>query len=140
MVIRKRKGPQGKKTKGFKSKFESLFAQNLKKSKIPFEYETIKVKYVKEHTYCLDFSLSNGKILIETKGYFTAADRQKMLDVKKAHPELDIRLVFMANQKIHKLSDTRYGDWCDKHGFKWTVSKEGKLPDEWKKELRKADK
>lgn len=128
---------RAKKTKGFKSRFEELFASNMARNGIECEYEKLKIKYFKEHVYKLDFSLNSDTMLIETKGYFKAEDRQKLLDVKKNNPELDIRLVFMADQKLHKLSKTRYSDWCIKHGFKYTVSKEGNLPNDWLKELKK---
>ena len=129
-----------KRTKKFKSKFEEAFANHLEKQGIAYDYEKLVVKYLREHTYKLDFLIESGKILIETKGYFTAADRQKMLDVKKHNPELDIRLIFMANQKLHRLSNTRYSDWCDKHGFKYAFSKEGHMPKEWLAELKNITK
>jgi hypothetical protein len=114
-----------------------LFAKNLGKQDIDFDYEGTKLKYIKEHQYSLDFSLESGKILIETKGYFKASDRQKMLDLKKQHPDKDIRFIFMGNNKLHKLSETRYGDWATKHGFKWCVSPKAELPKEWLEELKK---
>lgn len=71
-------------------------------------------------------------IYIETKGRFTAADRNKMLLVKQAWPDLDIRMVFMADNKISKWSETRYSDWCKKHGFPYAFKD---VPDDWIKEL-----
>lgn len=135
MAKQKKKSSQKPK---YKSGFEANFGAALEKLGIPFGYEAKKVKYVKEHTYNVDFTLESG-ILIETKGYFKAIDRTKMLAVKKLNPELDIRLIFMGNNKIHKLSTTRYGDWCDKHGFKWAISKDGSVPKEWLKELLKNE-
>lgn len=119
----------------YKSKFETSFAALLKSLKIPFVYEALKLKYkvpVKNRTYTPDFQI--GNTYIETKGYFDAEDRAKLLLVKEQHPELDIRLVFMnANTKIHKKSTTTYGDWATKHGFKWSHKT---LPEEWIKELK----
>jgi Phage endonuclease I len=79
-----------------------------------------------ERTYTPDFAI--GTILIETKGRFTSADRSKMLAVKAAHLELDIRLLFMRDQPIRKGSKTRYSDWCVKHGFQYAI---GAVPPEW---------
>ena len=124
-----------KKTSKFRSAFEALFAANLTKHKIDFGYEVDTLVYVKEHKYKVDFSLECD-ILVETKGYFTAADREKMLGVRKANPTLDIRLVFMKDQKIHKLSKTKYSDWCEKHGFKYIISPKGEIPDEWIREIK----
>jgi hypothetical protein len=67
--------------------------------------------------------------MIETKGYFTAADRAKHLAIKKQMPKIEIRFVFMnAKNKLNKNSSTTYADWCDRHGFKWA---EGSVPDSW---------
>ena len=67
---------------------------------ISYEYEEHKVKYTvpeRQATYTPDFYVTtrSGKlIIIETKGRFVTADRQKMLLVKEQHPDLDIRFVF----------------------------------------------
>ena len=95
------------------------------------DYESEKLKYVTEHTYMPDFviTLSSGrKIYIEAKGYFRASDRSKLVAVREAHPEKDIRLVFQNNGKLHKLSPTRYADWADKHSFQYAV---GSIPKDW---------
>jgi len=52
-----------------------------------------------------------------------------MLAVKDAHPHLDIRFVFQRNNTISKNSKTTYGDWADKHGFKWCVFPN--IPPDW---------
>ena len=53
-------------------------------------------------------------IIIETKGRFVTADRQKMLLVKEQYPDLDIRFVFSnPNSRISKKSKTTYA-----HGAK----------------------
>lgn len=130
---------RSKKIPKFRSNFELKLATNLKNQGIPFDFESVTLKYFKEHKYKLDFSIQSGKLLVESKGYFTAADRQKMLDVKKENPELDIRLLFMKDQKIHKLSKTRYSDWCKKYGFKYAVSEDAILPVDWLKELKEED-
>ena len=76
----------------------------------------------------IDFTLPNG-ILVETKGRWVAEDRKKHLLIKKQHPELDIRIVFMSGKtKIRKGSKTTYGDWCDKHGIPWA---EKIIPTSW---------
>jgi len=64
--------------------------------------------------------LENG-VIIETKGRFTAADRRKMDAIKEHHPDLDIKMLFMRNNKIHKRSETYYSDWCVAHGYDWAI-------------------
>ena len=84
----------------------------------------------KKRTYLVDFTLPNG-ILVEAKGRWTTEDRAKHLLIKKQHPELDIRILFMsAKTKIRKGSKTTYGDFCDKHGIIWA---EKDLPKSWLK-------
>ena len=116
---------------GFRSGLEEKVADQLKKSGVRFEYETTKIKYVVPeslHTYTPDFVFPNG-LIVETKGYWDAADRKKHLLIKQQHPNLDIRFVFSnANTKIRKGSKTSYANWCDKHGFLWA---EKEIPKSW---------
>lgn len=57
-------------------------------------------------------------LVIETKGRFVTADRQKHLLIKEQHPLIEVRFVFQnSRQKISKKSKTTYADWCGKHGF-----------------------
>ena len=116
---------------GYRSGFEHKVSDQLKENKIKFEYETTVIPYIKpetKHTYTIDFTLPNG-ILVETKGRWVAEDRKKHLLIKKQHPELDIRIVFMSGKtKIRKGSKTTYGDWCDKHGIPWA---EKQIPSDW---------
>jgi|TARA_R100001163_G_C5027414_1_gene168599 hypothetical protein len=116
---------------GYRSGFEHKVADQLTENKIKFEYETTVIDYIKpqtNHTYTIDFTLPNG-ILVETKGRWVAEDRKKHLLIKKQHPELDIRIVFMSGRtKIRKGSKTTYGDWCDKNGIVWA---EKQIPEDW---------
>ena len=85
-------------------------------------YEKLKIEWedLKYRTYTPDFELDNG-IIIETKGIFNAADRRKHLEIQRQHPKLDIRFVFSnSNSRLYKGSKSRYSDWCNKYGFKWS--------------------
>jgi len=128
-TIRRKTKRISKPTGKFRSRFESKLAGELELNGIPVEYETVKLSYQpKPKTYTPDFPLPNG-ILIEAKGYFTAADRKKALLVREANPDKDVRFVFQnANNRINKRSKTRYRDWCDKHGFLWA---NGRIPLDW---------
>ena len=116
---------------GFKSGLEENISQQIESKGIKVEYETEQVSYIipaSEHTYHPDFKLPNG-IRVETKGRFVLADRKKHLLVKEQNPNLDIRFVFSnSKNKINKKSKTTYGDWCDKHGFKYA---DKEIPDSW---------
>jgi hypothetical protein len=123
---------------GWRSGLEEKVANALTEAGIPFTYEQTKVKYIKpasEHQYTPDFVLDNG-IIIETKGLFTAIDRQKHMLVKRQHPHLDIRFIFSnSRQKISKKSRTTYADWCRKNGF---LFDDKEIPIDWIKEQRKS--
>jgi len=134
----------------YKSSFERGIAINLTKRGIPFEYESISLKYYLkpkgkkgkchecgstqisiEHTYIPDFII--GNLVIEAKGYFDSKTRSKMISVKKANPTLDIRMLFMFDNWVTKLKKQRYSDWCNKNGFVYAIMV---VPDEWLKYYR----
>lgn len=128
-------GGWAKKTQaGFRSGLEERVAQELLEQGVPFEYETEIIEYTKPEKkakYRPDFHLPNG-IIVETKGRFLTADRQKHLLIKAQRPDLDIRFVFSNSKtKISKKSKTTYGMWCEKNGFKYA---DGSIPIEWLKE------
>ncbi len=81
---------------GWRSGLEKAVAVSLNNRGVSYEYEQHKLKYLvpeRQATYTPDFYVTtkSGKlIIIETKGRFVTADRQKMLLVKEQHPALDI--------------------------------------------------
>ena len=112
--MRKKRKKRSSPTSKYRSGFEQTLANQLQRSGVAFEYETLKLEYRKVATYTPDFILPNG-IIIEAKGVWTVEDRTKHLLVREQHPHLDIRLVFMnASNKIRKGSDTTYARWCEK--------------------------
>lgn len=123
---------------GFRSGLEESIAKKLTSQGVSFTFEELVLLYTKpqrESKYTPDFVLSNG-IIIESKGRFVTADRQKHILVKAQHPDKDIRFVFSnSRSRITKLSATTYGDWCNKHGFKYS---DREIPIEWTKEKQKV--
>ena len=117
---------------GFRSGLEEAIASELDTKQIEYKFEKLKLSYVKPqkiHTYTPDFYLIKNNIYIETKGYFTSQDRQKMRLIKEQHPDLDIRIIFSNSKtKISKKSNTTYGMWCDKYGFKYA---DRHVPEGW---------
>lgn len=122
---------------GFRSGLEESIAKKLTSQGVSFTFEELVLLYTKpqrESKYTPDFVLSNN-IIIESKGRFVTADRQKHILVKAQHPDKDIRFVFSnSRSRITKLSSTTYGDWCNKHGFKYS---DREIPIEWTKEPKK---
>jgi len=113
----------------YKSSLERYNARWLEENGTEFEYETLKLPYVKKHIYKPDFILKNG-IIVETKGKFTGEDRAKHLAVRKEHPHLDIRFVFARDNYMTKKHVGRYSDWCNKYGFIYALER---IPEEWMK-------
>lgn len=105
---------------GWRSGLEDKVGAFLSREDIDFEYEETVLPYEvpsRPAKYTPDFVLPNG-IIIETKGRWVTADRQKMALIKEQHPDLDIRMVFSrSTTRISKTSKTTYGMWCEKHGF-----------------------
>lgn len=122
---------------GFRSGLEEEIAKKLTLKGVSFSFEELVINYTKPSRvskYTPDFELPNG-IIIESKGRFVTADRQKHLLVKAQNPEYDIRFVFSnSRSRISKKSATTYGMWCVKHGFKFS---DREIPDAWIKENKK---
>ena len=121
---------------GYRSGLEVKLSDYLKKLRIDFGYECIKIEWedLAYRTYTPDFILFNG-LIIETKGMFTAADRRKHLAIKKQHPSLDIRFVFEnSRRKLRKGAKSSYAEWCIRYGFKYY---DRIIPEEWLKEKGK---
>jgi hypothetical protein len=133
---------------GRRSKFEDTIAEDLDERGIKYTYETWSYEYdeplrknlarcsecgsrslLRTGWYTPDFFLENGTI-IETKGRFTAADRRKMVAIQRGHPNLDIKMLFMRDNKIHKRSDTYYSDWCMENNYDFSI---GEVKEEWLK-------
>ena len=109
-----------KKTSKYRSKLEERLATLLTTLGISYEYESEKVSYTIQHHYTPDFVLPNHTYL-EAKGYWDAADRRKLLAVKKDNPDMDLRMVFQSPYNtISKKSKTTYAMWCEKHNIPWT--------------------
>jgi hypothetical protein len=106
---------------GYRSGLEDDVQCQLRASGLPVIYEEMFIpwKLEKSCKYTPDFILPNG-IIVETKGRFVTADRQKHLYIKRQFPELDIRFVFSRSKsKISKTSKTTYAKWCDTKGFQF---------------------
>lgn len=122
--------------KTLRSGFEVKTAKFLESNNVRYEYEEDVLSYVVPesiHKYKPDFRLPNG-IYVECKGRFTPADRKKMSLVIEQNPDLDIRLLFMVNNKLSRTSKTTYVDWCMKRNIKCHVSSKGEIPLAWLKE------
>lgn len=131
---RKRTAAEVGRTLGFRSGLEEKVAEQLRLAGVDFEYELHKIGYevpARTAKYTPDFILSNG-IVVETKGRFVTADRQKHLLLKKQHPDLDLRFVFSNSKaRISKTSKTTYAKWCEDKGFQYA---DKLIPQAWIKE------
>lgn len=128
---------------GFRSGLEEENARRLEELGIRFSYEEENIEYQKPARFArytpdfvirenLDGTPRKKPLIIETKGRFLTADRQKHILIKDQYPELDIRFVFNnPNARISKTSKTTYAMWCQKHGFRFA---KGSIPPEWLQE------
>jgi hypothetical protein len=120
---------KNKKPTKFRSGLEEKVADLLEGLGVSYQYESEKLSYTIEHNYTPDFLLPNY-VYLETKGYWDAADRRKVLAVKRANPDIDLRMVFQSPfNKISKKSKTTYAQWCDRHNIPWTAYHD--IPLEW---------
>lgn len=131
--------------KPLRSGLEREIHDQLEEAGVGFEYEPEKLEYRKRvvrgickcgseyvyqrRYYIPDFVLANG-IRIEVKGRLTSADRSKLLAVQAQHPNLDLRMVFGANNKIHKEKQKRYSDWASENKIKFCIKQ---IPESWLK-------
>lgn len=112
----------------YKSGFERTLAANLSGRRIKFRYESKQVPYVLERTYNPDFEMVDYGFFIEAKGLLDRDSKAKMVAVKRQHPDLDIRFVFMNADKKIPGSKQTHGEWATKNGFVWA---NGEIPEEW---------
>jgi hypothetical protein len=128
----------------YASKFEVEVAKQLYSAKMKFTYETTSYYYeepvssglctecgskdtVTTHWYTPDFFLDNG-VIIESKGKLDMATRKKLKAIKNSNPDLELKLLFMRNNRINRGSKTYYEDWARKQGFDCTTKT---IPKEW---------
>lgn len=113
---------------GYKSGFERTLAANLSSRGIKYRYESTKLPYVLHREYNPDFEMVDHGFFIEAKGLLDRESKAKMLAVKAAHPDIDIRFVFMhANKRIPGTKQT-HAQWAERNGFPWA---EQVAPQEW---------
>ena len=113
----------------YRSNLEKDIANLLEGLGVSFQYESEKLSYTIEHNYTPDFVLPNY-VYLEAKGYWDAADRRKVLAVKRDNPDIDLRMVFQSPYNtISKKSKTTYAQWCEKHDIPSTSYHD--IPLEW---------
>ena len=118
--------------KGYRSGLEDKVCGALEDAGVPYSYEEFKITYevpARLAKYMPDIRLLRNGIIVETKGQFVTADRQKHKLIKEQHPELDIRFVFSNSRtRISKQSKTTYAMWCETHGFLYA---DRSIPQSW---------
>lgn len=106
---------------GWRSGLEEAIGEQLDTAQVRYAYEELVIPFTqpqKPRKYTPDYVLLANGIIVESKGRFVTADRQKHLLVKAQHPDLDIRFVFSnSRQRISKQSPTTYGTWASQKGF-----------------------
>lgn len=129
---RKQRNQTLKQQNQVRNKFEGKLKEQLEENNIDYMYESFKVEYTLTKNYLPDFAIKANNIIIEAKGVFDSDDRRKHLAIKEQHPDLDIRFVFLRDNKLKRGAKMSYSDWCEYHGFKYAI---GEIPEEWLQEL-----
>jgi hypothetical protein len=103
--------------------FEKKLDLQLKRSKVSYEYEPCRIPYLIAGHYTPDWRVRtpNGYLFIEGKGYFRPEAKRKLIAVKRANPNIDLRIVFYSSIK----SNIR---WAERHGFRYAI---GSIPKDW---------
>jgi hypothetical protein len=121
--------------------FRSFAEQNLAdwfdRNGVKYEYETRRYSYVsrikggvcekcgepavQNRVYTLDFWLPDYDFGVEVKGRLPSNERKKYRDIKKCNENLDLRFLFLANNKLEKDNEKRYSDWAEQHGFPYCI-------------------
>ena len=121
----------------YRSGLEVSIGKFFTEKNIPFQYETLKIDYLKPQQksyYRPHFILKNG-IIIEAKGLFTTADRKKHKIIKNQYGDrYDIRFAFSnSTNRIGKKSKTTYAKWCEHYGFQYHCIRTTKIliPLDW---------
>lgn len=118
---------------GRRSGFELDFESAATAAGASLAYEPTRLNYFVSASYTPDWlvtPLTLPAFYVETKGYFTDADRQKLLRVKQSNPGLDLRIVFQSNphRPCRKGGKLTWSQWCDRNGFPWALKV---MPEEW---------
>lgn len=113
----------------YRSQLEADVAGDLDARGVTYEYETVEICYETPQIYLPDFQLENG-VIVEAKGYFPPEDRRKMMEVRRANPDLVIGIVFQdpAKKISRRPAALTYGQWAERAGF--LVAK-AYVPDAW---------
>lgn len=134
----------------YRSGYEGQIGQDLDKRGVAYDFERFTLPYTspvrggscltcgskktgKARKYTPDFIFrkqDESFLVVEAKGRFPSTDRSKMRDVKKAYPEMDIRILFQKRSKPQMDILIR---WCDKNGFPYAFGNQ--VPPQWLEEL-----
>src|SRR5882724_5115164 len=123
------------------TKLETKIAEALTNAGVAFTYRAVTIRDSVTSgrdtaAYTPTFVLSDGKTIIQNKGRFMTLDRQKHLQVKAQHPELDVRFVFSRGKDyISRLKILTYSGWCERNGFKYA---DKAVPAEWIEEFQRT--
>lgn len=111
-----------------RSKFEySVQAALDRRPDVVAEYEPRTLPYTLSLDYTPDWQCvlihkdGGESFYLEAKGKFDYEERRKALAVIKDNPGIDLRYLFMRDNKLNKRSPTRYTDWCKQHGIRCSV-------------------
>jgi len=126
----------------YRSGFEKAIAEQLEEAGIKFWHEPLLLPYPSGFgtgNYLPDFGVhtkDGRRVFIEAKGWLNMEATKKMVSVRHAHADKDIRMVFQsATSKVAKLKRTG-PQWAKRVGYPAAVKV---LPPEWLAEFRTVE-
>lgn len=117
MKYKPHKKKKSKKYAPYRSGLEYRVAQKLSKD---FEYEKHRVVYVLNHNYLSDFS--NGRLYIETKGFFRPGDTKRypaITDTLRARGDELVFVFSNPDKPVRKGAKLTMAKWAEKHNIRW---------------------
>lgn len=88
---------------------------------------------MRQINYTPDFFFNGRTFVVEAKGRLDVNARNKAVAFRRANPDLEYALLFEEDNKISRVSKTRYTDWATKNGILCAV---GLFPQSWLKEIK----
>ena len=120
--------PQPQQTSKYKSKFESQFADDLKKRNLslPMKHSALTMKLLAP----ISLTLYSTVLLLKRRATSRNKIDENILRLRRNGPDLDIRFCFQNSRtKLSKAKNSiSYADWCTRHGFQYC---DKFIPEDW---------
>jgi hypothetical protein len=133
----------------YKSMYEYKISLYLDSIGVEYEYEKTKFEYYistrkgvcrdcgsnkieESHIYTPDWFIPSSGVYIESKGIWDGKGRKIQLAMKRDHPDIEIKMLFLADKWLaQKTKKKKYSEYCKLNNIDCAVSIKGIVPDSW---------